>query len=70
MGDRSPKSKQRDQKQKDAAKSKEKTKKQVVIDVGRTSASGNKKQNRPPSAKESGLHFRVRRRRRGDTGDR
>jgi len=43
MGDRSPKSKQRDQKQKDAAKSKEKTKKQVVIDVGRTSASGNKK---------------------------
>jgi hypothetical protein len=43
MGDRSPKSKQRDQKQKDAAKSKEKTKKQDLTAVGRANVAGNKK---------------------------
>ena len=35
MGDRSPKSKQRDQKQKDAAKAKEKTKKDAVTAASR-----------------------------------
>ena len=35
MGDRSPKSKQRDQKQKQAAKTKEKTKKDAVAEAGR-----------------------------------
>jgi hypothetical protein len=43
MGDRSPKSKQRDQKQKDAAKAKEKTKKQDLTAVGRANVAGNKK---------------------------
>ncbi len=42
MGDRSPKSKQRDQKQKDAAKAKEKAKKTTGTEVGRTGASAKK----------------------------
>lgn len=35
MGDRSPKSKQRDQKQKDAAKAKDKAKKTSATEAGR-----------------------------------
>jgi hypothetical protein len=35
MGDRSPKSKQRDQKQKDAVKAKDKSKKDAVVEAGR-----------------------------------
>lgn len=35
MGDRSPKSKQRDQKQKDAVKVKDKTKKDAAVEAGR-----------------------------------
>jgi hypothetical protein len=35
MGDRSPKSKQRDQKQKDAVKAKDKTKKDAAAEAGR-----------------------------------
>jgi hypothetical protein len=35
MGDRSPKSKQRDQKQKDATKAKEKAKKNAAAEAGR-----------------------------------
>jgi hypothetical protein len=42
MGDRSPKSKQRDQKQKDAAKVKEKTKKNAAAEAGRTSVPAKK----------------------------
>ena len=42
MGDRSPKSKQRDQKQKQAAKAKEKTRKDTVSDAGRSAATAKK----------------------------
>jgi hypothetical protein len=42
MGDRSPKSKQRDQKQKEAAKAKEKTKKDAVTEHGRSGIAAKK----------------------------
>jgi hypothetical protein len=42
MGDRSPKSKQRDQKQKQAAKVKEKTRKGAVTETGRGTAAAKK----------------------------
>jgi hypothetical protein len=38
MGDKSPKSKQRDQKQKDATKAKDKSKKDAAAEAGRTIA--------------------------------
>jgi hypothetical protein len=42
MGDRSPKSKQRDQKQKDAAKVKEKAKKGAAAEAGRSTIASKK----------------------------
>jgi hypothetical protein len=42
MGDRSPKSKQRNQKQKEAAKTKEKTKKDVSTEYGRSGVAAKK----------------------------